>query len=100
MSTAKDYLEFCKMLVAGGVLNGERIIGSRTLNYMTMNHLPASRDLADMGQPQFAETSMEGIGFGLGFAVLLDPTAAQGHRDSGRILLGWDGLDGLLCLAR
>ena len=77
VSTAKDYLEFCKMLVAGGVLNGERIIGSRTLNYMTMNHLPASRDLAEMGQPQFAETSMEGIGFGLGFAVLLDPTAAQ-----------------------
>ena len=30
-----------------------------------------------MGQPQFAETTMEGIGFGLGFAVLLDPKAAQ-----------------------
>ena len=44
---------------------------------MTVNHLPENRDLAAMGQPQFAETTMEGIGFGLGFAVLLDPTAAQ-----------------------
>ena len=77
VSTAKDYLEFCKMLAAGGALNGERIIGSRTLDYMTVNHLPENRDLAAMGQPQFAETTMEGIGFGLGFAVLLDPTAAQ-----------------------
>ena len=34
-------------------------------------------DLATMGQPQFGETTMEGIGFGLGFAVLIDPTRAQ-----------------------
>ena len=44
---------------------------------MTSNHLPQNRDHAAMGQPQFAETTMEGIVFGLGFAVLLDPTAAQ-----------------------
>jgi CubicO group peptidase (beta-lactamase class C family) len=35
------------------------------------------RDLAGMGRPQFGETTMEGIGFGLGFAVLLDPARAQ-----------------------
>ena len=68
VSTAKDYLQFCKMLSSGGALNGERIIGSRTLDYMTLNHLPQDRDLAAMGQPQFAETVMEAIGFGLGFA--------------------------------
>ena len=77
VSTANDYLQFCKMLTNGGELNGERIIGSRTLAYMATNHLPDDKDLAAMGQPQFAETTMEGIGFGLGFAVLLDPTAAQ-----------------------
>ena len=77
VSTAQDYLQFCKMLTGGGELDGERIIGSRTLMYMASNHLPDNRDLAAMGQPQFAETTMEGIGFGLGVAVLLDPTAAQ-----------------------
>jgi CubicO group peptidase (beta-lactamase class C family) len=44
---------------------------------MAMNHLPTGGDLASMGQPQFGETTMEGIGFGLGFAVLLHPTRAQ-----------------------
>ena len=44
---------------------------------MASNHLPGGADLAAMGQPRFTETTMEGIGFGLGFAVLLDPTVAQ-----------------------
>ncbi len=77
VSTAQDYLQFCKMLLGGGALNGERIIGTRTLEYMASNHLPDDGDLASLGQPQFLETTMEGIGFGLGFAVLLDPTVAQ-----------------------
>jgi CubicO group peptidase (beta-lactamase class C family) len=77
VSTGHDYMQFCKMLAAGGELNGERVIGSRTLSYMAMNHLPDNCDLAAMGQPQFNETTMEGIGFGLGFAVLLDPAVAQ-----------------------
>ena len=77
VSTAHDYMQFCKMLMGGGELDGERIIGSRTLMYMASNHLPDNCDLAAMGQPQFNETTMEGIGFGLGFAVLLDPVVAQ-----------------------
>jgi|TARA_Y100000310_G_scaffold284166_1_gene306772 CubicO group peptidase (beta-lactamase class C family) len=77
VSTAHDYMNFCKMLCNGGELEGERIVGSRTLEYMATNHLPDNCDLAAMGQPRFTETTMEGIGFGLGFAVLLDPTVAQ-----------------------
>jgi CubicO group peptidase (beta-lactamase class C family) len=77
VSTAGDYMRFCKMLANRGELDGVRILGTRTLQYMTMNHLPGGRDLAAMGQPRFTETTMEGIGFGLGFAVLLDPTVAQ-----------------------
>jgi CubicO group peptidase (beta-lactamase class C family) len=42
---------------------------------MTSNHLPG--DLAAMGQPSFNETTFEGIGFGLGFSVMLDPARAQ-----------------------
>ncbi len=76
VSTASDYMRFCKMLANGGELGGERILGPRTLRLMTMNHLPGGGDLASMNAVG-AETIKEGIGFGLGFAVLLDPTVAQ-----------------------
>ena len=77
VSTASDYMRFSRMLANGGELEGERVLGTRTVELMAMNHLPTGGDLASMGQPQFGETTMEGIGFGLGFAVLLDPTRAQ-----------------------
>jgi CubicO group peptidase (beta-lactamase class C family) len=77
VSTASDYMRFSKMLTNGGELDGVRVLGPRTIQYMAMNHLPGNRDLAAMGQARFTETTMEGIGFGLGFAVLLDPTVAQ-----------------------
>ena len=44
---------------------------------MATNHLPGHGDLASMGQPRFTESTTDGIGFGLGFAVLLDPTLSQ-----------------------
>jgi len=76
VSTAADYLRFCTMLRNGGELDGVRILGSRTLQLMTLNHLPGGKDLATMAQ-NAAETQREGQGFGLGFAVLLDQTVAQ-----------------------
>lgn len=77
VSTVADYMRFCKMLVNGGELEGVRILGPRTLRYMTRNHLPGGQDLATMGRNAPVETSRAGTGFGLGFAVLLDPAAAQ-----------------------
>ncbi|MBA1147690.1 beta-lactamase family protein [Ectothiorhodospiraceae bacterium WFHF3C12] len=74
-STAGDYLRFCRMLLGGGELDGVRLLSRKTVAYMTRNHLPG--DLADMGQPRFSETSYEGVGFGLGFSVMLDPAKAQ-----------------------
>jgi CubicO group peptidase (beta-lactamase class C family) len=76
VSTAVDYYRFCSMLLNGGELDGVRILGPRTLQLMTMNHLPGGKDLATMAQSA-GETAREGIGFGLGFAVLLDPAVAQ-----------------------
>jgi CubicO group peptidase (beta-lactamase class C family) len=76
VSTAADYLRFCKMLNNGGELDGVRILGPRTLNLMTINHLPGGKDLATMAQ-NAGETQREGQGFGLGFAVLLDQAEAQ-----------------------
>jgi CubicO group peptidase (beta-lactamase class C family) len=75
VSTAADYIRFCRLLARGGELDGVRLLGRKTLQYMTMNHLPG--DLASMGQATFAETSYDGIGFGLGFSVVLDPAKAQ-----------------------
>jgi CubicO group peptidase (beta-lactamase class C family) len=77
VSTAADYLRFCKMLANGGELEGVRVLGPRTLRYMTLNHLPGGKDLASLNDAGPTETAREGIGFGLGFAVLLDPAVAQ-----------------------
>jgi CubicO group peptidase (beta-lactamase class C family) len=73
--TARDYMRFCRMLLAGGVHGTERLLGRKTVELMTMNHLDG--DMAAMGQPRFAESNYYGIGFGLGFSVVLDPARAQ-----------------------
>ena len=77
VSTTHDYLRFCEMLRRGGELDGARLLGPRTLAYMTTNHLPGGVDLEHFGQSTFAETAYDGVGFGLGFAVVLDPAAAR-----------------------
>jgi len=70
-------MRFCKMLANGGELDGERILGPRTVRFMTQNHLPDGRDLRTMAQGAELAGAGPGVGFGLGFAVLLDPAAAQ-----------------------
>lgn len=77
VSTIEDYHRFCAMLLAGGELDGTRVIGRKTIEFATRNHLASGGDLASMGQPVFSETTYEGIGFGLGFSVMLDPARAQ-----------------------
>jgi CubicO group peptidase (beta-lactamase class C family) len=72
-STAADYLSFCRALLNGGELGGVRLIGPKTLKLMTTNHLPGGRDLPEMSRSMFAEASYNGIGFGLGFSVTMDP---------------------------
>ncbi|MFT6435083.1 MAG: CubicO group peptidase (beta-lactamase class C family) [Candidatus Azotimanducaceae bacterium] len=77
VSTLSDYGRFCQMLLNGGELEGERLLGRKTVEYMRTNQLPNNGDMADMGQPVWSETSYDGIGFGLGFAVVLDPVKAH-----------------------
>jgi CubicO group peptidase (beta-lactamase class C family) len=76
LSTTDDYLRFCEMLRRGGELDGVRLIGPRTLAMMRMNHLPGGRDLTQVALDTFAETTYEGVGFGLGFATTLGEVAA------------------------
>ena len=61
----------------GGELYGARILSPTTVRHMRSNHLPDNKDMAAMGQPVWSETSYDGIGFGLGFAVVLDPVKAS-----------------------
>ena len=75
-STTADYLRFAEMLRRGGELDGERMIGRRTLDLMTRNHLAGGRDLGSCAIGLFSEAKYEGTGFGLGFAMTLDPTVA------------------------
>jgi CubicO group peptidase (beta-lactamase class C family) len=72
-STAADYLTFCRALLGGGELGGVRLIGPKTLALMTSNHLPGGRHLPEMSKSMFSEASYNGIGFGLGFAVTMNP---------------------------
>ena len=75
VSTAPDYMRFCQFMLNKGELEGERLVGRKTVELMTANHLGG--DMAAMGMPRFSEASYEGIGFGLGFSVMLDPAKAQ-----------------------
>ena len=75
VSTAEDYMRFARMLMRGGELDGVRLLGKKTVELMTRNHLPA--DMAAMGQARFSESNYRGIGFGLGVSVTIDPAAAQ-----------------------
>jgi CubicO group peptidase (beta-lactamase class C family) len=74
VSTAGDYLKFVEMLRAGGATpDGGRVLGSRTVAHMVRNHIPGGADLEAYGRPLFAETPLCGVGFGLGFSMVLDP---------------------------
>ena len=77
VSTAADYLQFAKMLLGGGALNGVRYVSPKTLALMTANHLPGGRSLQDISTSMFSEVSYAGVGFGLGFSVTTDVAATM-----------------------
>jgi CubicO group peptidase (beta-lactamase class C family) len=76
VSTAADYLRFCRMLLNGGVLDGTRLLSPKTIELMTLNHLPGGKELPDLSVSLFSEASYSGVGFGLGFAVTTNPARA------------------------
>ena len=78
VSTAPDYLRFTLMLRNRGELDSVRLLSRKTVDLMTMNHLPGGQDLTTLAQAgMFTETAYAGVGFGLGFSVMLDPARAQ-----------------------
>jgi CubicO group peptidase (beta-lactamase class C family) len=88
LSTMRDYLRFTRMLANEGVLEGTRVLAPRTVRLMRSNHLGS--DLAALSSGGFAETSFEGVGFGLGFAVLVDPARLHSVAAAGEFF--WGGI--------
>merc|ERR1712194_580463 len=83
VSTIHDYYRFCQCMLNGGQLDGVRILGRKTCELMTTNHLPKHATCRDMQADVagYTEIGGEGVGFGLGFGVTID-TAATGMQHS------------------
>lgn len=64
VSTASDYMRFAQMLLNKGELDGKRLLGPKTVEFMTRNHI--SEELFPI------HSTMGGVGWGLGFAVVLN----------------------------
>jgi CubicO group peptidase (beta-lactamase class C family) len=88
VGTAGDYHRFTQMLLRGGELDGVRLLADRTVRYMTRNHLPGGVDLEAFGRPLFAETTFDGVGFGLGFSVVQDPVRNKVLSSAGEFAWG------------
>ncbi|MGB0389289.1 MAG: serine hydrolase domain-containing protein [Ardenticatenaceae bacterium] len=84
VSTATDYMRFCQMLLNGGELDGVRLVGRKTIELMTINHLPPELVPIALG-----ETVLNGYGFGLGFRVMTN--LAQGQVIGSEGEYGWGG---------
>jgi CubicO group peptidase (beta-lactamase class C family) len=85
LSTTMDYARFCQMLLGGGTLDGNRIIGRKTLELMASNHLAPNVKVDSPLMPA-------GHGFGLGFAVRTDSGMAPFAGSLGQFF--WSGMAG------
>jgi CubicO group peptidase (beta-lactamase class C family) len=74
VSTAGDYMRFCRMLLNGGELDGQRILSAKTVALFSLNHLPGGKDMTEIGlaPAQFNEAGYAGVGFSLGCGVTID----------------------------
>ncbi len=90
VSTTHDYMRFAEMPRNGGEYKGARVIGPKTLKFMTQNHLPEDR--SNVGTGEAVNRAFAGMGFGLGFGVVLDPVEGRTIGSSGSFM--WGGAAG------
>ena len=88
VSTARDYLRFCRMILNDGELEGERIISRNTVKWMTMNHLPS--ELLPLPFNALSCDPTTAYGFGLGYGINIDQGRASTLGSAGDF--GWGGL--------
>jgi CubicO group peptidase (beta-lactamase class C family) len=90
VSTVKDYLEFCRLILNQGRCGEARLLSRKTLQMMSTNHLPRGVDLSAAAQGLFSDAGYAGIGFGLGWATTIDPRRAQMPGNPGDAF--WSGM--------
>jgi CubicO group peptidase (beta-lactamase class C family) len=89
VSTTPDYLRFCQMLLGGGELDGVRILGRKTVELMSANHLPGGADLRSFAVAGgYGEVGFDGMGFGLTVAVAKSPAETQVIGSAGEYMWG------------
>jgi CubicO group peptidase (beta-lactamase class C family) len=86
LSTTDDYFRFVQMMLNGGEANGKRFLKASTVELMRTNVL-AEGVKVDLRGP-----SEPGIGFGLDFAIVMDPALA--NTPEGRNSFYWGGAYG------
>ncbi len=96
VSTADDYMRFCRMLLNGGELDGARIVSPKTLKLMTMNHLPGGLEFDGDVALVVQRGGVRGAGLRPGLRDDGRSGADQEPGLAGRVLLGRHGLDRLL----
>ncbi|MET7290551.1 serine hydrolase domain-containing protein [Streptomyces griseoloalbus] len=91
VASAHDMHRFMELLRRRGELDGTRLLAPETVDLMTRNHLPGGADLRAFGsRPAHDEPGNEGVGFGLGVSVVIDPSRTQAP--SGLGSYGWSGV--------
>ncbi|MEU0228101.1 serine hydrolase domain-containing protein [Streptomyces sp. NPDC006284] len=91
VSSAHDVHRFTELLRRRGELDGVRLLTPATVDLMTRNHLPGGADLRAVGsRPAHDEPGNDGVGFGLGVSVVIDPSRTQAP--SGLGTYGWSGV--------
>lgn len=71
VSTTADYVQFAQMVLNGGELDGTRLLGRKTIEFMTTNHIP------DQLLPFQTARVHHGLGYGLGFGVIMNVAKSQ-----------------------
>jgi CubicO group peptidase (beta-lactamase class C family) len=84
VSTITDYMRFCQMMAGGGELNGSRLVGRKSIELMTLNHLAPALMPIEIGG-----SKLHGYGFGLGVRVMTDVAATGLLGSIGEY--GWGG---------
>jgi len=90
VASAYDFHRFMELLRRRGELDGVRLLAPETVDLMTRNHLPGGADLRAYGsRPAHDEPNNDGVGFGLGVSVVVDPERTLSPTAAGTF--GWSG---------
>ena len=90
ISTAGDYFKFIRMLEGRGKSGNVQLLSSRTFEMMVINHLPNNADISTFGRPLGEEIFFDGLGFGLGFGVVVDQVKSRVACPNGTF--SWGGM--------